>query len=293
MVGEAHQVLLELEEQLKNMRKSVLDARNSGFEKGGALEINIGTTVDSLTSVVKKAFADSSDASTRKIGLVLLQLTKEIEDYEAQGHMDEAAVEAGAELTEEQEDAMMKSIHKKTASLTAQFDKIADSLADPDGPIQSFEQKNAAMMTLLKTAYTNFTHSKKAWKVENSRLRDELLEKTNEGISKLNEQTRERLAVTMDRVAKYLSENSELIAGMEGKADHELTEKERMVKNLLATAQKAEQAFAGEEAALEGRLADDAAAKGALGSAEAATAALRRASARRLFLPARRTGNEI
>merc|ERR1719156_160337 len=151
---------------------------------------------------------------------------------------------------------MMKSIHKKTASLTAQFDKIADSLADPDGPIQSFEQKNAAMMTLLKTAYTNFTHSKKAWKVENSRLRDELLEKTDEGISKLNEQTRERLAVTMDRVGKYLSENSELIAGMEGKADHELTEKERLVKNLLATAQKAEQALAGEEAALRGRLAD-------------------------------------
>ena len=176
-------------------------------------------------------------------------------------------------------------IGKKTASLTAQFDKIADSLADPDGPIQSFEQKNAAMMTLLKTAYTNFTHSKKTWKVENKRLRDELLEKTDEGISKLNEQTRERLAVTMDRVGKYLSENSELIAGMEGKADHELTEKERLVKNLLATAQKAEQALAGEEAALRGRLADDTAAKGALGSAEAAIAALRRGAD--LFFPPR------
>ena len=43
--------------------------------------------VDALTSLVKKAFSDSSDASTRQIGLTMLKLMKEIEDYEAQGYV--------------------------------------------------------------------------------------------------------------------------------------------------------------------------------------------------------------
>ena len=39
--------------------------------------------------------------------------------------MDEAAVEAGAELTEEQEDAMMKSIRKKLSWHFLTFKKVS------------------------------------------------------------------------------------------------------------------------------------------------------------------------